>query len=59
MTVGAEADCKELDLLNMASGNESEVLTSIEATDDDWEPPLTYYHPTDPSFDLSKDVGLK
>ena len=41
----------------MASGNESEVLTPIEATDDDWE--LLPYHPTDPSFDLSEDVGLK
>ena len=43
----------------MASGNESEVLTSIEVTDVDWELPLPYYHPTDPLFDLSEDVGLK
>ena len=64
-----EAVCKELGVLNMASGNESEVITPIEATDDvgwelsdndvGWKPPLTYYHPTDPSFDLSEDVGLK
>ena len=51
----------------MASGNESEVITPIEATDDDdddvgWELPVTetsYYRPTDPSFDLSEDVGRK
>ena len=62
-----EARCKELNILNMASGNESEVITPIEATDDDdddvgWKPPVTetsYYHPTDPSFDLSEDVGRK
>ena len=61
-----EARCKELNILNMASGNESEVITPTEATDDDddvgWELPVTetsYYHPTDPSFDLLEDVGRK
>ena len=61
--MGVEARCKELNILNMASGNESEVITPIEATDDDdvgWLLPVTsYYHPTDPSFDLSEDVGRK
>ena len=67
-SVGVEARCKELNILNMASGNESAVITPIEATDDDddddvgWELPVTvasYYHPTHPSFDLSEDVGRK
>ena len=64
-SVGVEARCEELNILNMASGNESEVITPIEATDDDdvgWEPLVTvisYNHPTDPSFDLSEDVGRK
>ena len=62
--MGVEARCKELNILNMASGNESEVITPIEATDDDvgWELPVTetsYYHPTHSSFDLSEDVGRK
>ena len=43
--MGVEARCKELNILNMASGNESEVITPIETTDDDddvgWEPPVT------------------
>ena len=45
--MGVEARCKELNILNMASGNESAVITPIEATDDDddndvgWELPVT------------------